>query len=92
MEAQINLLDVTDGAEEPAASRLLLTVMGVGFLGLLALFNALFSWQALPALENIDGFIGAITSGGSGIWFYLIALLAGLAVVVGRLVSEVLSD
>ena len=63
MEAQINLLDVTDGAEEPAARRLLLTVMGVGFSDC-SPSSTHFSWQALPALENIDGFIGAITSGG----------------------------
>ena len=72
MEAQINLLD-NDGVEEPKREvALLLTVMG----GLSDCSpSSTHSFMAgATSLREHHGFIGAITSGGSGIWFYLIAL------------------
>jgi len=84
------LPDVTTGKGEPSSSRVLLTLFLVGVIGLLALFSNVFGWDSLPLLSDLIPFIGNL--GGSGIWYYLIGLLAGVAVIVSSLLGEVLLD
>jgi|TARA_B110000908_G_scaffold164153_1_gene211746 hypothetical protein len=62
----------------------------VGLIGLLALFSNVFGWDSLPLLSDLIPLIGNL--GGSGIWYYLIGLLAGVAVIVSNLLGEVLLD
>ena len=94
---RINLLlntttlpDVTTRNGESSSSRVLLTLFSVGVIGLLALFSNVFGWDSLPLFSDLIPLIGNL--GGSGIWYYLIGLLAGVAVIVSSLLGEVLVD
>jgi hypothetical protein len=84
------LPDVTTGNGEPSTSRVLLTLFLVGTIGLLSLFTNVFGWDSLPLLSDLIPLIGNL--GGSGIWYYLIGLLGGVAVIVSNLLGEVLLD
>lgn len=67
-------VELSPGVEEPAPSRVLMTVLAVGVLGFFLLFSVVFGWDGVPALEDLGGAEGT----GSGIWFYLAGIAAGL--------------
>ena len=85
-----SLPDVTVGTGEPASSRILLTLLSVGVLGLFALFSNVFGWDNIPLLGELVPLIGNL--GGSGIWYYLIGLLIGIGAIVASLLAEVIVD
>ena len=85
-----SLPDVTVGTGEPASSRILLTLLSVGVLGLFALFSNVFGWDNLPLLGEVVPLIGNL--GGSGIWYYLIGFLVGIGAIVATVVGEVLAE
>ena len=66
--------ELSAGVETPAPSRVIMTVLGVGLLGLFLLFSVVFGWEDVPVLEDLGGASGT----GSGIWFYLAGLGVGL--------------
>ena len=76
------LPDVTTGNGEPSTSRVLLTLVLVGVIGLFALLSNVFGWDSLPLLSYLIPLVANL--GGSGLWFYLIGLLAGVAVIVSH--------
>lgn len=84
------LPDVTTGNGEPSTSRVLLTLFLVGVMGLLALFSNVFGWNSIPLLGDLVPWVGKL--GGSGIWYYLIGLLAGISIMFSSLIREVLLD
>ena len=90
MSNATTLPDVTVGHGEPATSRVLLTLIGGGVLGLLALFTNIFGWDSMPIIGDMVSLIGNL--GGSGIWYYLIGIGVGMALIIGKLLAEVAND
>ena len=84
------LPDTTVGTGEPTASRIVLTLLFVGLLGLYSLFSNVFGWDNLPLLGEVVPLIGNL--GGSGIWYYLIGLIVAATAIVSTVIGEVLSE
>ena len=84
------LPDVTTGNGEPSTSRVLLTLLFVGVIGLLSLFSNVFGWDSLPLLSDLIPLIGNL--GGSGIWYYLIGILLGFSFIVMNLLAELFGE
>ena len=80
----------TVGDAEPESSRMVLVLLGVGLLGLFALFSNVFGWDSVPVLGDLVPLLGNL--GGSGIWYYLIGILVGCGMIIANLVGGVLSD
>ena len=84
------LPDVSKGAAEPSASRVILVIMTVGLIGLIAMFSNLFGWDNIPVIGEIIPFMDNL--GGSGIWYYLIGIFVGVGMIVSNIIGGVLSD
>ncbi|MDP6232615.1 MAG: hypothetical protein QF839_00380 [Candidatus Poseidoniaceae archaeon] len=80
----------TVGDAEPESSRMVLVLLGVGLLGLFALFSNVFGWDSVPVLGDLVPLLGNL--GGSGIWYYLIGLMVAAAAIVSTVIGEVLSE
>ncbi|MCH1540280.1 MAG: hypothetical protein L7S56_02430 [Candidatus Poseidonia sp.] len=90
MSNSTSLPDTTVGTGEPTSSRIVLTLIFVGLMGLYSLFSNVFGWDNLPLLGEVVPLIGNL--GGSGIWYYLIGFLVGVGAIVATLVGEVLAE
>ena len=90
MSNSTSLPDTTVGTGEPTSSRIVLTLIFVGLMGLYSLFSNVFGWGNLPLLGEVVPLIGNL--GGSGIWYYLIGFLVGVGASVATLVGEVLAE
>ena len=89
--ADVEILpDVTQGANEPDASRVVLAILGLGVLGLVGMFSVIFGWDGFPILSELVPLFDAI--GSSGIWYYLIGILLGFALILMNIVGEVFQD
>ena len=84
------LPDVSEGVAEPSSSRVIIVIMFVGLIGLLAMFSNIFGWDSIPVIGEIIPLMDNL--GGSGIWYYLIGILAGCGMIVANLLGGVLSD
>ena len=84
------LPDVSEGNAEPAASRVILVILGVGLIGLLGMFTNIFGWDNLPIISEIIPFMGNL--GSSGIWYYLIGIIVGFGSIIANMLGGVLSD
>ena len=78
----------TVGDAEPESSRMVLVLLGVGLLGLFALFSNVFGWDSVPVLGDL---VPLLNLGGSGIW-YTIGLIVGATAIVSTVIGEVLSE
>ena len=90
MSNSTTLPDTTVGTGEQTSSRVILTLLFVGLLGLYSLFANVFGWDNLPLLGEIVPLVQNL--GGSGIWYYLIGFLIGIGAIVATLVGEVLAE
>ena len=78
------------GTGEPSASRVVMSLMFIGILGLYSLFSNVFGWDNLPVLGELVPLVQNLGSG--GIWYYLIGFLVGIGAIVAPLVGEVLAE
>ena len=78
------------GTGEPSASRVVMSLMFIGILGLYSLFSNVFGWDILPVLGELVPLVQNLGSG--GIWYYLIGFLVGIGAIVATLVGEVLAE
>jgi hypothetical protein len=85
-----DLPDVTLGDDEPPMARVLLVLSMIGAFGLFILHGVLFPGQALPVFGDIFSLFGGLAD--SGIWFFLIPIFVGFAMMLATLVGEVLED
>jgi len=84
------LPDTMVGTGEPSASRVVMSLMFIGILGLYSLFSNVFGWDNLPVLGELVPLVQNLGSG--GIWYYLIGFLVGIGAIVATLVGEVLAE
>ena len=84
------LPDVSEGNAEPPTSRIITAILGVGLIGLLGMSINIFGMDNIPVLSQIIPFMDNL--GGSGIWYYLIGILAGLGAIVANMLAGVVSD
>ena len=80
----------TVGDAEPESSRMVLVLLGVGLLGLFALFSNVFGWDSVPVVGELVPSLANL--GGGGIWYYLIGLMVAAAAIVSTVIGEVLSE
>lgn len=85
-----NLPDVTQGMAEPDASRVILTLIGVGLLGLMGLFTTVFGWDNFPLLSELIPLFETLGSG--GIWYYILGIMIATFLMIADLIGEVLAD
>ena len=78
------------GTGEPSASRVVMSLMFIGILGLYSLFTNVFGWDNLPVLGELVPLVQNLGSG--GIWYYLIGFLVGIGAIVATIVGEVLAE
>lgn len=78
------------GTGEPSASRVVMSLMFIGILGLYSLFSNVFGWDNLPVLGELVPLVQNLGSG--GIWYYLIGFLVGIGAIVATIVGEVLAE
>lgn len=90
MSASQIIHEATVGDAEPSMGRTVLALLGVGLLGMFALFANVFGWDAVPVLGELVPLLGNL--GGSGIWYYLIGLMVGAAAIVASVLGEVLVE
>ncbi len=88
--SETELPDVTQGIAEPEESRVVLTIIGVGLLGLMGLFTVVFSWDNFPLISELIPLMDALGSG--GIWYYVLGILISFALLLSKMMAEVLAD
>jgi len=85
-----SLPDITDGVAEPSSTKMVVAIFSVGIIGLLGMFSTLFGWDSLPVISELIPMLDAL--GGSGIWYYLVGIIAGMAIILANALGEVLGD
>ena len=80
------LPEVTQGGDEPASSRVILTLAGVAALAFMIMFSVLYPEQQFPGLGDILPLFSEL--GGSLIWFFILGVLLGFATLMGELVAD----
>ena len=85
-----SLPDVIQGVSEPESSRIVLSILGIGLLGLMGMFTVIFSWDAFPVLSDLVPLFDNL--GGSGIWYYLVGILVGFTLLIASVFGEVTKD
>ena len=80
--------EVTLGDEEPSMSSLGLAFSLIVAVVFLLFFSVVFSWEALPALGSFASVFNTLTED-SGIWWYLIGIIGGGAMILMTWVGEV---
>jgi len=71
-------------------SRVMLGIAIVGVLAAMMLHSTLFPGQALPVFGELVPLFGGLAH--SGIWFFLIGILGGFALVFATLLGEAAND
>ena len=90
MSSETNLPDVTQGYEEPENSKVILSIIGAGLLGIMVLFTVVFNWNDLPIVGEVVPLFDVV--GTSGIWYYMIGIFVGFALIVTSMMGEALRD
>ena len=90
MSSEINLPDVIQGYEEPENSKVVLSLIGVGLLGIMVLFTVVFNWNDFPIVGEAVPFFDVV--GTSGIWYYMIGIFIGFALIITSMMGEALRD
>ena len=84
------LPDVTQGVAEPDESRVVLSIIAVGLIGLMGLFTLIFSWDNFPLISELLPFFDALGSG--GIWYYILGIMIAFFMLIAKMIAEVLAD
>ena len=84
------LPEVTQGGEEPASSRVVLTLAGVAALAFMILFSVLYPDQQFPGLGVILPLFSEL--GGSLIWFFILGVILGIGMLFATLLGEMVAD
>ncbi len=84
------LPDITQGVAEPEESRVVLTIIGVGLIGLMGLFTLVFSWDSFPLISDLIPLFDALGSG--GIWYYILGIMVAFSMLTAKMIAEVMAD
>ena len=84
------LPDITQGVAEPEESRIVLTIISVGLIGLMGLFTLVFSWDNFPLISDLIPLFDALGSG--GIWYYILGIMVAFSLLAAKMITEVMSD
>ena len=90
MSSVADLPDVSQGYEEPENSKVILSIIGIGLIGIMVLFTVVFNWNDFPIIGEVVPLFDV--AGTSGVWYYMIGIFIGLALIVTTMVGEVLRD
>tara|TARA_B100000949_G_C13955800_1_gene314824 strand:- start:33 stop:305 length:273 start_codon:yes stop_codon:yes gene_type:complete len=90
MLAMTVLPEVTQGGEEPASSRVVLTLAGVAALAFMIMFSVLYPDQQFPGLGDILPLFSEL--GGSLIWFFILGVILGIGMLFATLLGELVAD
>ena len=90
LSSDINLPDVIQGNEEPENSKVILSLIGVGLLGIMVLFTVVFNWNDFPIIGEAVPFFDVV--GTSGIWYYMIGIFIGFTLIITSMMGEALRD
>ncbi|MDG1524845.1 MAG: hypothetical protein P8Q90_02090 [Candidatus Thalassarchaeaceae archaeon] len=90
MTVDSNLPDVTLGDDEPPMARVILAVSIVVAIALLILHGVLFPGSEIPAFGDVVSLFGGLAN--SGIWIFLIGIIAGFGMMVATVMGEALED
>ncbi len=90
LSSEINLPDVIQGYEEPENSKVILSLIGAGLLGIIVLFTVVFNWNDFPIVGEVVPFFDVV--GTSGIWYYMIGIFIGFTLIITSMMGEALRD
>ena len=84
------LPDVTEGDEDPASSRVVMTLAGVAVLAFMVMFSVLYPDAQYPGLGDILPLFSEL--GGSLIWFFILGVILGVGMLFATLMGELVAD
>lgn len=90
MSSVADLPDVSQGYEEPENSKVILSIIGIGLIGIMVLFTVVFNWNDFPIVGEVVPLFDVV--GTSGVWYYMIGIFIGIALIVTTMMGEVLRD
>ena len=84
------LPEMTQGKEEPATARVILTLSAIGALAFVMLYSVLFPGHPFPGLGSVIPLFSEL--GDSVVWFFLLGIGLGMAMLVATLLGETIAD
>jgi len=90
MNPESILPDVTLGDDEPPMAKVMLVVSIIAALALLILHGVLFPGSEIPHLGDLVSLFGGLAN--SGIWFFLIGIIVGFAMMLANVLGGAVED
>lgn len=84
------LPEMMQGKEEPATARVILTLSAIGALAFVMLYSVLFPGHPFPGLGSVIPLFSEL--GDSVVWFFLLGIGLGMAMLVATLLGETIAD
>ena len=84
------LPEMTQGTDEPTTSRVILTISAVGALAFVILYSVLYPGHPFPGLGSVLPLFSEL--GDSVVWFFLMGIGLGVAMLIATLLGETIAD